>query len=41
MEPGTALFHDGHFWSVDRIDPASDVLAGRLIVSLTHDEGKP
>jgi hypothetical protein len=40
MEPGMVLFHDGHFWSVDRIEPANGVLAGRLIVSRTHDEGE-
>jgi hypothetical protein len=40
MEPGMVLFDDGHFWSVDRIEPANGVVEGCLIVSLTHDGAK-
>jgi hypothetical protein len=41
-ECGQVLFHRGHFWRVDAIEPAQAAEAdGRLIVSRTTDERSP
>jgi hypothetical protein len=40
MEPGMILFHDGHFWHVDKLEPANGPVDGRLLVSQTSDEAK-
>lgn len=41
-EIGEVLFHNGHFWRVDAIEPAQSQTAdGRLIVSQTTGEPKP
>jgi hypothetical protein len=40
-ELGEVIFHEGHFWRVDAIEPArSGEADGRLIVSPTTDEPK-
>jgi hypothetical protein len=42
VKGGEVLFHKGHFWRVDAIEPAQSGEAdGRLIVSLTTEEPKP
>lgn len=41
-EVGEVLFHQGHFWRVEAIEPAQSRDAdGRLIVTITTDEPKP
>jgi hypothetical protein len=42
VEPGAVLFHNGHFWRVDAVEPAHAGEAdSRLILSLTTDEPEP